>query len=750
MTMDFSLLVFIIIWVCVLHVVIGASVFIKAPHDHTNRTFFLAIIALVLWISFNTVNAVYMDQPDIRMFYWKAAYVCGMLTSGLVAAFCVIFSKKQILVRRPLAYIFTICALFIVLILLPGNLIEEWKFNGPRVVPAPGLLHMPFYAAEGFLFVFGLLHLRSRFSETHFVEERFQLKMLGAGIVAPACVSLVSLSVLPYFLENSSLLSSVGPISTVAFIVLAGYAITRRGLFIEVDLALHYVFNSVAAGICVTQAGGRIVRCNKTLMDMLECENDLSGRPLEELVSYLESKMGETLPSPRRWFETCQPDSFQITLPCLGGKSLDLVSSRLTNEKGKPVGSVFLFYDISEHKRLEDELERTRVKFTKKRARGWIDVASTRMCLLDIAGGWKNLFERLALFAGDDTARRAIFEAANAETFTTNALRNGFLGQDAQGFTEAIDTYAESGFGDFKIQALNWEQGYAVITCSDTFEGWAYRSGGQLADAPVCNYSRGALLSFMQHTTQLDGLECVETKCIARGDDLCEFIVAGRDHLSSMGIEVPGYGMSIREKAEYLKSLLEEKDRLEKEMRSSEEKYRMLVENANDIIYSTDLTGNITFINQVVHKITGYTKHEMLGKNFRDLIIPGEEEGILWHARQAYKGKPQTYETKIFNRDARVLTIWNYLGAIIRDGKVTGFSIIARDITETKQLEQQLKESEEKYRNLVEESGDVVYIMQDGCLKFLNGIGIERSGYTKEELFAEGFDPFMLIHPDDR
>ncbi|MBI5118814.1 PAS domain S-box protein [Candidatus Poribacteria bacterium] len=743
-------LAFACVFICVVHIGIGTSVFLKAPDDRTNRAFFLAIIALVLWILFHTAQTIYWEQVYTRIVFTKLAYVCGMLTCGLVAAFCVIFSNKRVLVRNPLGWIFTICTVFIVVASLPGNLLEDYGITTEGVINVPGPLQMPFYASEGLLFVFGLCHLMSRYKETRLTEEKRQLKMLGAGILIPASASLISLAVLPRFLGNSPLLLSAGPISTTAFIIMTGYAISRRGLFIEVGLALEYVFNSVVVGICVTQSGGRIVRCNHALTDMLECETDLTGRSLDELIALIESKMGERLPSPRRWFEACQPESFQVTLPGLGGKSLDLVASRLMNDKGKAVGSVFLFHDISEHKRLEEEIERTRVKFTKKRARGWIDVASTRMCLLDIAGGWKNLFERLALFAGDDTARRVIFEAGNSETFTTNALRGGFLGCDAQSFVDAVETYAESGYGDFTIRSLEWEKGYALIRCCDTFEGWSYRSSGQLAAEPVCNYSRGVLLSFMQHTTQLEGLECVETMCVACGDDACEFIVATKERLSEMGIKIPCYGMSIKEKADSLRNLLEEKERLEKEMRSSEEKYRMLVENANDIIYSTDPYGNITFINQVVHKIAGYTTQELLGKNFRALIAPDEEEKILRYARGAYKGKPQRYEARVLHKDGRALTLQNFLGAIMRNGAVTGFSIIARDVTETKQLEQQVKESEEKYRNLVEESGDVVYIMQDGALKFLNEIGLERSGYTREELFSEGFDPFQLVHPEDR
>ncbi|WP_300463910.1 hypothetical protein, partial [Desulfobacula sp.] len=117
---------------------------------------------------------------------------------------------------------------------------------------------------------------------------------------------------------------------------------------------------------------------------------------------------------------------------------------------------------------------KTTVNFTSKKKRGWLDLAGTRMCMLDISGGWLDLWRSISLFVGEDTAKRVFFEAGLAEIFSRTALKKGILNHTAESFKAAVDTYSEAGFGDFQIKALSFKKGYARITCPDTFEGWAF------------------------------------------------------------------------------------------------------------------------------------------------------------------------------------------------------------------------------------------------------------------------------------
>ncbi|HSB05665.1 MAG TPA: 4-vinyl reductase, partial [Thermodesulfobacteriota bacterium] len=207
-----------------------------------------------------------------------------------------------------------------------------------------------------------------------------------------------------------------------------------------------------------------------------------------------------------------------------------------------------------------------KVKFFSKKERGWIDVGGTRMCLLDIPGGWLNLGTSIILFAGEDTYRRVLFEAGLSETFSKKALKKGILDKTSKGFIDAVTTYSEAGFGDFVIKELRFQEGYAQVTCRNSFEGWAFLSNKRFFESPVCYYSAGVLLSFMQNILSRNDLVSAETKCIAKGDDECEFVVGTRSKLQQRGIDLPEWGMTIKERAEYLENLLEEKKRIEREI----------------------------------------------------------------------------------------------------------------------------------------------------------------------------------------
>ena len=110
--------------------------------------------------------------------------------------------------------------------------------------------------------------------------------------------------------------------------------------------------------------------------------------------------------------------------------------------------------EIQARDRQIEEWRGDKVKFFSKKERGWIDVGGTRMCLLDIPGGWLNLGTSIILFAGEDTYRRVLFEAGLSETFSEKALKKGILDKTSKGFIDAVTTYSEAGFGDFVIKEL--------------------------------------------------------------------------------------------------------------------------------------------------------------------------------------------------------------------------------------------------------------------------------------------------------
>jgi diguanylate cyclase (GGDEF)-like protein/PAS domain S-box-containing protein len=140
----------------------------------------------------------------------------------------------------------------------------------------------------------------------------------------------------------------------------------------------------------------------------------------------------------------------------------------------------------------------------------------------------------------------------------------------------------------------------------------------------------------------------------------------------------------------------------EKALRDSEERYRALVENASDMVLRTDDKGHYTFVNTSMIRITGYEKKEIIGKHYLALVHPDmRKEAARLFNRQFYEKIKNTYsEYPIIKKDGSEIWVGQNTQLIFENGKIVGFQAVSRDVTERRRLEKELKESEEKYREL--------------------------------------------------
>ncbi|MCA1960928.1 MAG: PAS domain S-box protein, partial [Desulfomonile sp.] len=190
--------------------------------------------------------------------------------------------------------------------------------------------------------------------------------------------------------------------------------------------------------------------------------------------------------------------------------------------------------------------------------------------------------------------------------------------------------------------------------------------------------------------------------------------------------------------------------RAESALRESEARYRELFENASDIIYTHDLQGRYTSVNQAV-SILGYTPEEFLSLSFTDLIDPT----YLPIAQEQFRKKIEDgvistgpYELLVRAKNGTLLW-FEVTSRVIKEGnKPVGVHGIGRDITARKRAEQALAESEEKFRLIVQNASDAILVAQDGVLKFVNPACSTLVGYSEEELTSRVFTDF--IHPEDK
>lgn len=182
----------------------------------------------------------------------------------------------------------------------------------------------------------------------------------------------------------------------------------------------------------------------------------------------------------------------------------------------------------------------------------------------------------------------------------------------------------------------------------------------------------------------------------------------------------------------------------------NEQRYRELFENANDIIYTHDLRGNFTSLNKTGESVTGYTREEALTMNIADVLTPESmNTAKTMLARKAHEKIATVYELEIFTKAAKRVALEVSTRLIYQGGKPVGVQGIARDITSRKSAEDALKESEEKFRSIVETTNEWVWAMDvDGRHTYTNPAVEEILGYSAEEIL--GVTALPLLHDEDR
>ena len=185
--------------------------------------------------------------------------------------------------------------------------------------------------------------------------------------------------------------------------------------------------------------------------------------------------------------------------------------------------------------------------------------------------------------------------------------------------------------------------------------------------------------------------------------------------------------------------------RLTEELKATQFYTRSLIESNIDALMTTDPVGVITDVNQQMEDLTGATREELIGTPFKSYFTDPRraEEGIKLVLRE---GKVTNYELTALAKNGN-MTVVSYNASTFRDasGKLQGVFAAARDITEQKKLEQQLRESHAYNRGLIEASVDgLVTVDPTGTISDVNDQMGRISGYSREELIGTPFADYFV------
>ncbi len=186
-----------------------------------------------------------------------------------------------------------------------------------------------------------------------------------------------------------------------------------------------------------------------------------------------------------------------------------------------------------------------------------------------------------------------------------------------------------------------------------------------------------------------------------------------------------------------------ERKQMEEALRQSEEKHRTIIENIRDGYFEVDLAGNYIFFNESICEIHGYSKEEMMGMNYQQYVDKENAKKVFDAFNEIYKTgiAGGIFDHEIIRKDGTKRQV-EISATLQKDssGNPIGFRGTTRDVTERRKMEETIRQSEERYRTILDEMEDAYFEVDlAGNFIFFNDAICRLLKYPKEELLGKSF-----------
>ena len=212
------------------------------------------------------------------------------------------------------------------------------------------------------------------------------------------------------------------------------------------------------------------------------------------------------------------------------------------------------------------------------------------------------------------------------------------------------------------------------------------------------------------------------------------------------------------ETALYAANLEKQAQQADQFRQDAEARYHLLADNVSDVIFTMDLNLRYTYVSPSMKRVRGYEPEELIGKTILDMVTPESRNELISrfesHMQLEASGaadprRVQMLETEVYRKDGTTVWIESRV-SFLRDehSRPVGVIGINREITERRNMVDQLRESEEKFRALAERCPFAILIYQNDYWVYVNPAAEAISGYLREEFYRMRF--WEIVHPDYR
>ncbi|MFA6542236.1 MAG: PAS domain S-box protein, partial [Bacteroidota bacterium] len=191
-------------------------------------------------------------------------------------------------------------------------------------------------------------------------------------------------------------------------------------------------------------------------------------------------------------------------------------------------------------------------------------------------------------------------------------------------------------------------------------------------------------------------------------------------------------------------------------LRKSEQLYRMIAENTTDVIWTMDLNGKFTYVSPSVQQMRGFTVEEVMQQRLEDAICQTSLPSVMekfnhLQIDMRYGRKTDDAHMEIEQPRKDGSTVWTGIVARVmyeENGSPVGILGVSRNIEEARKIRMALKASEEKYRLLVENGTESIFVVQDGIILFANAMAEKKIGLADGKLI--GTSAFRYMPREER